>query len=103
MAATNTDTFHDINTQRLPIFFLEGKTVSVKLAPLECFLAISTINKMEGFNSMEMGERRRNNSLKNATKFNAIIDTPALCITSLAIHYTFSSDDILYHSHGRGI
>lgn len=33
-----------------------GNIVSVKLAPAECFLAISKITEMEGFNGMEMEE-----------------------------------------------
>lgn len=60
-----------------------GNTVSVKLAPAECSLAISTITKMEGFNRMEM-ERRGdwwNNSVRNAAKSNTIIHTAAKCIT----------------------
>lgn len=35
------------------IFFM-GNRVSVKLAPAECFLAFSTITKMESLNGMEM-------------------------------------------------
>lgn len=34
--------------------FFAGNTVSVKLAPAECFLAISTITKMEGLAIVEI-------------------------------------------------
>lgn len=56
-----------------------SNAVSVKLAPAECFLAICTITIMKGWTTGS-----ENNSVKNATKSNAIINTLALC-PSLAI------------------